>query len=683
MRRLLIIISIAVVAILVLLVAGASLLNINRYRPQIQSELQKKLGRSVTLGELHLRLLPFAIKVDGLTIAELPSIPSSHPFVAAKEVYASASLMSLIRGEPQIKELTLQNPQVELIRNAAGIWNASNLGSGESGSTSSSSQGAFTLNELKVIDGQLAVTDQRTKSPRTVYNHIDLTLAGFAPGKSFDLDAAVHFPGSGKELLSFQGKAGPLPSSGTTAFPVNGHLSLQQISLAGVNTVSAGAIPPHTDASVSGDAEISSQAEAMACRGTLELQNAVVQGAKVSYPIDARYDLKLNQKTNEIGISSATIKMGPTAVSLAGTIDSGVTPSHLNVRLQTTNASIVELSRLGGLFGVAFDNNDQVKGSLSADLTVSGVLTSPQVQGTLSSTGIQAQDIALSNVHATARMQNGIVDLAPVTAGAFGGQADGTISLNTKAAHPLCTVKTKLNGVDTNALLSAVSSLKDTLYGKLAADSDLSFAVDASTNVARTLNGVLNFNVANGHLKNINILNELARVGKFLNSAAAQKASGTDLQKFSGTLNVKDGLATTNNLVAVMNEGSLSANGALNLVDQGIDMHMTAVLSNGISSAVGGTSVGGFLNSALANNKGELVLPVLVTGSMAHPTFMPDVQAIAKMKMTHLVPTLSDPSKGVGALLGGAAGQSPGQQKGSQTQNAVDSLLKQFGKKKK
>ena len=516
------------------------------------------------------------------------------------------------------------------------------------------------------------------KSSRTVYNHIDLTMAGFAPGKPFDLDARSSHARSGKELLGFQGTVGPLAAGNTESTPVNGNISLQEVSLAGLNSIDAGSIPANTDASMSGTAKVATANGAIAVKGNLTVNDAVVRGAKVNYPVVTQYDLSLKPATDQLDISSASIKMGPTAVSISGTADSSVTPATFKTRVQTNNASITELSRLASLFGIASDANDQIKGSLSADLTATGTLNAPEVQGTLSASTIQAQGISLSNVHANTTMKNGVVNLAPLTADLFGGQENGTVSLDTKAAHPLCSVKTNLTGIDTNALLSAVSSMKDTLYGKLAGTADLSFALDSASNLAGTLNGVVNFGVTNGQLKHVNILNELSRVGKFLNSAPTQSASGTTLQKFAGTLNIKNGVATTNNLVAVMPEGSLSADGSLNLVTQGIDMHMNAVLASGTSKAVGGNGVGGFLNTALANKQGELVLPVIVTGNMAHPVFAPDVQAIAKMKLNHLLPTSTDPSKLLGGGLQsilGAAGQQPNQKNNKQQQNPLNSIL--------
>ncbi len=343
MRRVITVVSILVVAIVVLLILGATLLNVNRFRPRLQTELQNKLGRPVTLGELHLHLIPFSIKVDGVTIGESPEFPSGHPFATAKDVYASAGLMSLIRGEPEVKELTLNQPQIELIKNAAGSWNFSTLGSAPAAqgappptnapapqtqpspapnAPAETSKG-FTLETLQINDGQIAMTDQRAKAPRSVYNHIDLKLTDFAPNKPFKFDAGVHVPGSGKGLVSFVGQAGPVPSGGSQVFPISGHLSLDGVSLAGVNNVAPGTIPPNTDASMSGAADVASSNGNIAAKGNLTLANAVVKGAKVDQPIESQFALTLNQQTNQIAISSGSVKIGPTAVSLAGTVDTG------------------------------------------------------------------------------------------------------------------------------------------------------------------------------------------------------------------------------------------------------------------------------------------------------------------------------------------------------------------------
>ena len=50
----------------------------------------------------------------------------------------------------------------------------------------------------------------------------------------------------------------------------------------------------------------------------------------------------------------------------------------------------------------------------------------------------------------------------------------------------------------------------------------------------------------------------------------------------------------------------IAAKGIANLATEALDMHVTAVLSKEYSQTVGGTGVGGYLSTALANAKGEL-----------------------------------------------------------------------------
>ncbi|MBV9937468.1 MAG: AsmA family protein, partial [Acidobacteriaceae bacterium] len=229
MRRL-IIILIAVV-VLVGVVFGILLSNVDHYRPRVQAELQKKLNRPVTLGKLGLKLIPLSVSIDGLTIGESPAFGSSRPFATSKDVYLSVGLFSLIGGNPEVKSLKLDHPQIELIRNAQGVWNFSTLGEQDKSSDSSS----LTLNSLKINDGQIALTDLTTREPRSVYDHIDVDLTDFAPKKRFGLKLAAHLPGAGKELLAFDGKVGPLPEGNMASVPVDGKVSLQEVSLAAAN----------------------------------------------------------------------------------------------------------------------------------------------------------------------------------------------------------------------------------------------------------------------------------------------------------------------------------------------------------------------------------------------------------------------------------------------------------------
>jgi AsmA protein len=286
--------------------------------------------------------------------------------------------------------------------------------------------------------------------------------------------------------------------------------------------------------------------------------------------------------------------------------------------------------------------------------------------------------LVLNNLRSNVTLDHGLIRLSPVTAMVYGGEETGNITLDTRQTPTAVVVSTNFQRVDANKLLSSVSSLKDTLYGLLGARGNTTFRATSANDIARTLNGQLSLDLANGRLAHVDLLNELAKVGKFLGSTQQNAQPFTNLLKLTGNFNVVNGLAQTNDLQAVIDGGTLAAQGSANLVDQALNMHLTAVLSKAFSQKVGGTGIGGFMNTALANKNGELVIPVIVTGTFQHPQFAPDVQKLAQMKLQNLLPTTSNPAAGVlGQILGkqgqgglggilGALGGQQQQQKGNQ-----------------
>src|ERR1051325_2599086 len=124
--------GIAILIIVVLLVAAAlivpHLINVNQYHDKIQAELQKRLGRQVTLGNLHLSLLPLSFQVENATIAEDPHFSTSRPFAQAEKLAVSVKFWPLLHKEVEVKSLELDRPHIELVRAAQGVWNFTTLG---------------------------------------------------------------------------------------------------------------------------------------------------------------------------------------------------------------------------------------------------------------------------------------------------------------------------------------------------------------------------------------------------------------------------------------------------------------------------------------------------------------------------------------------------------------------------
>ncbi|NBO67178.1 MAG: AsmA family protein, partial [Acidobacteria bacterium] len=102
------------VAILVLAVSLAllapRLFDLEGARRAITIQIEKRLGRRVTLGALSFRLLPtIEVRASEVKIAEDPAFDTGE-FVTARTVRLEVGIWSLLRGSPQLRGLELDSP---------------------------------------------------------------------------------------------------------------------------------------------------------------------------------------------------------------------------------------------------------------------------------------------------------------------------------------------------------------------------------------------------------------------------------------------------------------------------------------------------------------------------------------------------------------------------------------------
>ena len=298
-------------------------------------------------------------------------------------------------------------------------------------------------------------------------------------------------------------------------------------------------------------------------------------------------------------------------------------------------------------------------------------------------------DLTLTNIQSNVTLDHGTITIKPHTANLYNGQQIGTIVVNTHTTPVTYTVDSKLQSVDANQLLSAISPVKQTLYGLLSANADTRFTTAAGAkSILPTLDGKVSLNLKDGKIANVDLLHQLATIAQFQRSAGAVEPF-THLVQLTGDFDIHNGVARTNNLKAAIDAGSIAVNGIVDLAHETLNLHLTAVLAQNYSQSVGGTNIGGFLNTALANNKGELVIPVVVTGTFQQPQFAPDLQEVASMKLQKLLPGVENPA-GLGntifgQILRNKPGQPPNgqQQQEQQPSNPVNDLLNILQKGKK
>ena len=703
MRKAGIIVGSIILILVLTVVVFAATFNVNQYRGTIQSELEKRLHRTVTLGDMHLGIFPPRLQVQNLSIADDSKFSDAKPFVQAQGLDVSVKLQPLLRKSVEINSLTLQRPSVEAIKNAQGTWNFSTIGATQKAAPSED-KSQFSLGELTVQDGQIAVTDQQAGKPRMVYDHINLTLTDFAPASPFSVDASVHLPGQGAEEIRLQGKGGPVLQSEPAATPFHGSLDLKGVTIAGLQQFLQTPALTNSDGILSGHTNIASQSGTLSAVGQMAVDELRVRGSEVGYPITADYDLNDDLSNDLLKINKGALKLGQTPLYATGTINMKPNPAQLDLNLKANNISITEISRLAAAAGIALAPGTTVAGNVNADIRARGPSDKPALNGT-----IVGRDITVSGKDIPQPVQIKAVNLAlasdeirsdtfPVVSG--GTTVNTQFSLrNYTSKTPLVDATLKAPQAELPAILTMAKAYGVSGLDKLSGAGTLALDMHAagplqsitSDEIMRVLNGNVNLNFNNVRYSGVDIGHQLASVGQFLNSAQSlQKDQGfTNILKMTGNLVMRNGMAQTNNLQALLDMANVGITGNANLLSQALNLDVTAVLSKGFSQQVGGANIAGYMNTALANNQGELVIPATVTGTFQHPVFAPNVQKIAQMKLKGLMPSADNPLGGASGILGNLLGQknatpSQGQQANPQQQaNPVNQILDIFGKKKK
>ena len=730
MRKIALIIGAIVVVLVVAVMIFAATFNVNQYHGTIQSELQQRLGRPVSLGDMHLRIFPLRFEVQNVSIADDPTFRSSKPFVQAAKLDVSVKLLPLLHKAVEVDSLILERPSVNLIKNKQGVWNFASLGK-ESGAPPSGpanpstakkpgapppqqppsqppsgSQQQFSLGKLQINDGQVALTDLQTSPQTSVYDHIDVTLENFAPGEPFTIDAAAHLPGAGTQEIRLTGKGGPIVQSDPASTPFQGTLNLKQVGIAGLSKFLNNPALAGTDGTISGQTDINSQSGTMSAKGKLNIQNVKMKGRDLGYPIDADYDLSDAVANSLLTIRRGNIKLGSTPLSLTGTVNSKPTPALLDLNLKANNVSMTDLAKLAAASGTALAPGTNVTGMLNADVQARGSATKPALNGTISGQNLQAsgKDIA-EPVHIQAI--NLHLTPAQIVSAPFNIVSGGT-TVNTQFSlqqylsnNPLVNATLKAPNAQLQSLLSMAKAYGVTGLEKVSGNGNINLDMHAagpiknvnSAEIMRALNGSTVLNIANLRYTGVDLSQQLGSIAGFVKGASSK--GYTDVSPLTGHIVVKNGIAQTNDLAAKLDIGSIAGVGTANLVDNTLNMHLTAVLNQKFSQAVGGTGIGGYMKTALANNQGELAIPVLVTGTLQNPKFMPDVQQMTQMRLKGLIPNSNNPGGAVGGILGGLLGKqgankapAPGQPQQAQPgktpqQNAVDQVIGLFGGKKK
>src|SRR6266436_5775249 len=291
MKRTLKIIGIVFAVILLAVIALPFLINVNSFRPKLESELSAALGRQVKVGNLSLSILSGSVSAEDLSISDDPAF-SKDPFIRAKALKVGVEVMPLIFSKIlHITDVTLDRPEISLLRDAAGKWNFSSLGNKSEAATkpaapeSPSSTANLSVSKLDVTDGRLSVNRANSSIKPHVYDNVNISVRDFSLTSQFPFTISANLPAGGTAKL--EGKAGPINSTDVSASPLEA-----QINIKGLDLTASGFVDPSTGiAGVADfDGTLNSDGQVLRTSGTLKAAKLklAVKGAPASQPVTVK-----------------------------------------------------------------------------------------------------------------------------------------------------------------------------------------------------------------------------------------------------------------------------------------------------------------------------------------------------------------------------------------------------------
>jgi len=134
-------------------------------RPVVERKLAQVLHRPVTLRRLSLNPFALSATLEGLDVKEKGG---TGPFLSFDRLYANLEAVSLFKGGPVIRAITIARPSIALVRNADGTYNVQDLLDEASKSKPSEKPLRFSINNIRVEGGSLDFDDRPEKTKHSV-----------------------------------------------------------------------------------------------------------------------------------------------------------------------------------------------------------------------------------------------------------------------------------------------------------------------------------------------------------------------------------------------------------------------------------------------------------------------------------------------------------------------------------
>jgi len=601
-----------------------SLVNLERYRTLLAQRVGKTLGREVTLGALRISLWRgVGAEVEGIQVGQAPGF-GAEPLLSAEALRVSVQLLPLLQGQVKVTSAVLERPRVRLVHAQDGHWSVDDLFKGPAPQGPARPQvegtrpgkapllGGLVLSQLAVRNGEITLVEQSQSAPVSVtLADLDLTLRQSSPSDPIELRSRARLAGAvigqieAKAQIVLGDRNGP--SLDGTATLAGVEFKAWQAVLGG------GQDGPPLKGPFSGEVRLAGPLARTAFSGSLNLKPTGIRiGGAFQKSAGEDGQVTFQGQREDRGLRFTKLSVAFRDMTLEGTV-------HLpDVRVPriTFTAASPQL-RLDRLLAPGPAPQTRTSSGLawaaapSPDVSASGGAAGLSSQGRVNVGELTYKGLTWSGVEVAVRYRDGVLQLPDIRATFVQGtlRAKGEVDLRPKIPHVSLT--SRLEKAATEPLVKALALGSWKLTSGLDFDGQTEFAGLAWPDALGTASGSGAILLRQGRLTDYRPLDRLAEaIGPFL-AAQGVHVRLNEFDQLGGHYTLDKGVVRTTDLTLTKPEGTITAVGALGLLDLSLDFDVVAKF-------------------------GRATMEAKVTGTTAQPVVVPKTARLQRRFETEL-----------------------------------------------
>lgn len=569
--------GIIVTLILIVAIALPFFVDLNNYKPYIAFKVRETTGRDLTIkGDINLSVLPWlGLRLTDVTLSNAKGFDQKQ-FVAFKTADVKVKLLPLMRKQVEVATILLEDMTLNLMKSKAGATNwqdltQPNANTKQSEKTNPSTNlTALAIEGIQIKNATINWTDQSNNTHQTLQG-FNLSTGAVAMNRPIDVKG------------SFDIKSNTPPMNGNVAL----HTKLT--------------IDPATQ--------------------EFELEPLVIdiKARNNSLPkeviVHLSSSIKANLAKETLAISNMKMQIDQSTLKGNASIQNFSTPAiKFNLNLDNLNVdSYLTASKKES------DTTTPSTTAASKPFPLDA-LRKLNIDGTFSANTLDIAKLRLQNIHTKLNSGGGLIMLDPLTVNLYDGTYSGKIRIDARgSALHIATINQAQNIQAGTALKDYMG--KDVISGVANVDAKLSVAGNESAQLLPSLTGAIEFKFKNGVISGFNIAKTIRNAKiklKGQTPADANEVVQTDFSELAGSASVTNGIINTQQLEMKTPLLRVTGKGSADLVTQGLDFAITAILVSTLKGQDG---------AELEDLRG-IPVPIKVGGTFTVPKLKLDLKSL-------------------------------------------------------